>query len=116
MAEASWFTLSLWKGDLLKRLMMLLLLVSGGGSGGFGLRGRLLGISFELRALLLGQRPGLDLLDLMALRTRPQDLTYLEVRVTQGLDRERKGIQIVILSILKALFSGTIRMTSTTLQ
>lgn len=72
MAEASWFTLSLGKGDLLKRLMMLLLLlVSAGGCGGFGLRGRLLGISLGLRGLLLAQRPGLDLLDLLALRTRP---------------------------------------------
>lgn len=69
--DAYWFTLSLWKGDLLKGLMILVLLVSGGGCGGFGLRGRLLGISLGIRGLLVGQRPGLDLLDLLALRTRP---------------------------------------------
>lgn len=54
----SCFTLSLGKG---------VLLVFGGGSGGFGVRGRLLGISLGLR----DRRPGLDLLDLLALRTRP---------------------------------------------
>lgn len=48
MAEATQFTLSLGKGDLLKRLMMLLLLISGGRCGGFGLRRRLLGIRFGL--------------------------------------------------------------------
>jgi len=68
MAEASWFTFTLGKGHLLKRLMML---VSEGGCGGFGLRGRLLRISLGLRDLLLGRRPDLDLLDLLALRTRP---------------------------------------------
>lgn len=50
MAEATQFTLSLGKGDLLKRLMMLLLLllISGGRRGCFGLRRRLLGIRFGL--------------------------------------------------------------------
>lgn len=70
MADASWFTLTLGKGDLLKRLMVLLL-VSRGGCGGFGLRRRLLGISLELRGLLLSHRSGLDLPNLLALRARP---------------------------------------------
>lgn len=70
---ASRFTLSLRKRDLLKRLMMMmmLLLVSGGVCGGFWLGGRLLGIRLGLRGLLLCRRPGLDLFNLLALRTRP---------------------------------------------
>lgn len=68
MAVASWFNLSLRKGNLLERLMML---VPGRGRGGFGLRGRLLRIRLGVRHLLLGRRPGLDVLDLLAQRARP---------------------------------------------
>ena len=102
MADTSWFTLGLRQRDLLKRLMvmmmmmmmlllllLLLLMIFNWGRGAFGLGGRLLGISLGLGGLLLGRWPGLDFFHLLALRTRPQHLAYLEVRVTQGLARER---------------------------
>lgn len=65
-------------------------MVSGGGCGGFRLRGRLLQFNFVLRGLFLSKRPVLDFLDLLALRAWPQDLTHLEVRIAQGLAKERK--------------------------
>lgn len=43
----------------------------------------------------------MDLFDLLALRSRPQDLSYLEVRVTQGLATEKREKQnAVIMTIL----------------
>lgn len=71
MVEGPCFTLSLGQGDLLKRLLLLLLVVSGGGCGVFGLRGGLLGICLGSRGLILCWGPGLDLPDVLALRTWP---------------------------------------------
>lgn len=64
-----------------------------------------MGIRLGLRGLLLWVRPGLDLFNLLALRTGPQDLAYLEVGVTQGLN-ERDGKETQILNIVPTGFQA----------
>lgn len=82
--------------------------------GTFGLRGGLL----ALGSLLLSLWPGLDLFHLLALRTRSQDLSHLEVGVAQGLKGEdRRGTQmVVIVNFLIVMFSCTPKMTSNILR
>lgn len=100
MAGASWFTVHMRQRVLLKRL----LLIPGGRCGSFGLRRRLKRFCLCFRELFLNQRACMDLFHLLALRSRPQDLSYLEIRVTESLDMEERAKQnAVIMNILELI-------------